>query len=98
MFGLKSRNPLLSGFVLGAVLGDVVTWVGISMFELPRHAREVTIDAIVNVLSLAALFLFAGLEIPRDEDRMLAAFFAFIVVAVTKAFLYILERFLGDAE
>lgn len=92
VLGQKSKNPVISGIVCGAVLGDLATWVLISIYELPRNLRGVTVDAVINVVSLLLLFWFARLEVPRDTDRMTMAFLAFILVSVTKAMLYLIQR------
>jgi len=96
--GQKSKDPTVSGFICGAILADLVTWVGISIVELPRFLRHITIDGVVNVVSLLLLFRFVGVEIPRDEERMAVAFLAFILIAVTKASFYLLERFVSSDE
>jgi hypothetical protein len=92
----QSTNPVVSGCVFGIWLADVVTWAGISLFELPSNIRQFTIDGLVNIASIVALFHFLGIEVPRDEERMFAAFLSFIGVAVAKAGFYLIDYFFWD--
>lgn len=95
----RSTDPVVSGCVFGFWLADVVTWAGISLFELPSNLRQFTIDGVINIASIVALFHFLGIQVPRDEDRMAVAFLSFIGVAVAKASFYLFEYFFGeDAE
>ncbi|MFH0952832.1 MAG: hypothetical protein V1873_00725 [Verrucomicrobiota bacterium] len=96
--GQKSKNPMISGLVCGAILADLITWIGISIVEIPRFLRQITIDGVVNIVSLLVIFRFVGVEVPHDEERMVVAFLAFILVSVTKGLLYLLERFFGSED
>jgi hypothetical protein len=96
--GQQSRNPTVSGFVCGAILADYATWIIICLFEFPKNIRASSFDAVVNVVSALIMFHFLGIRIPREEDRWIIAFLAFIFLACTKAIFYLVEYFLVEDD
>jgi hypothetical protein len=96
--GQNSANPAVSGFVCGAILADYATWIIICLFELRKHLRAFSFDAVVNVASALIMFQFLGVRIPREEDRWIIAFLAFILLASTKVIFYLVEYFLVEDE
>lgn len=96
--GQHSKNPAVSGFVCGAILADYATWIIICLFEFPKNMRGFSLDAVVNIASALILFHFLGIRIPREEDRWIIAFLAFILLACTKIIFYLMEYFLVEEE
>ena len=88
----------MSGFVCGAILADYATWIIICIFEFPKNVREFSLDAVVNGVSALVMFNFLGVSIPRDEDRWVIAFLAFILLACAKVIFYLMEYFLVDDD
>ena len=96
--GQQSMNPAVSGFVSGAILADYATWIVICLFEFPKNVRSFSLDAVVNVTSALVMFKFLGVHIPREEDKWIMAFLAFILLACTKIIFYLMEYFLVEEE
>ena len=96
--GQQSRNPAVSGFVCGAILADYATWIIISLFEIRKYLRAFSFDAVVNAASAFVMFQYLGIHIPREEDRWITAFLAFIFLACTMIIFYMVEYFLVDEE
>jgi hypothetical protein len=96
--GQHSRNPAVVGFVCGAILADYATWIIICLFEFPKNVGSFSLDAVVNAASAVIMFQFLGMRIPREEDKWIIAFLAFILLACTKVIFYLMEYFLADDE
>ena len=96
--GRDSTNPTVSGFVGGAILADYATWIVICLFEFPKNIRSFSFDAVVNVASALIMFEYFGVRIPREEDKWVVAFLAFILLACTKIIFYLMEYFLVDDD
>ena len=96
--GQQSRSPAVSGFVCGAILADYATWIIISLFEIRKYVRAFSFDAVVNAASAFVMFHYLGIQIPREEDRWITAFLAFIFLACTKIIFYLVEFFMSDEE
>lgn len=96
--GQQSKSPAVSGFVCGAILADYATWIVICLFELPKNFRSFSLDAVVNGISALVMFEFLGIHIPREEDKWVIAFLAFILLACTKMIFYLMEFFLVEDE
>lgn len=97
-FGQKSKDPMVSAFFCGAILADYITWIIISLFELPNYVREVSVDAVINTLMTLVFFKVLGVQVPHDSDGMSVAFMAFLGIATVKIFFYLINYFSDVTE
>ncbi len=97
-FGQKSKDPTVSAFFCGAIVADYITWIIISLFELPNFVREFSVDAVVNTATTLIFLKVLGIEVPHDPDGMSVAFLAFVGIATAKVFFYLIGYFSDALE
>jgi hypothetical protein len=96
LFKPERSSPTLSGVVTGVLLADYITWLAISLIELPRTLAEGGWDALITIAASLVIFNFCGIDIPREDEAIALGFLTFLAVFAVKAAYYGAKYLLAD--
>jgi len=80
-----TRSEWWSGVITGALAADYLTWLFFTIPGIFDCMEEGAWEAMVNLAAGIIIFNYGHIAVPRGDDGLVGAFFAFFVVFAVKA-------------